>query len=241
MEKDLETTFYRFYSEIRTFLSKLISEPIKAEPSKYLKDRNFGKSKMIKILMDRGILERSETIKDQTDSGEYTKPTYLVKYKVKKKNFETKVHRIYSRYFEKNLPEKKDEEIDECTSCGSVGGTNGMGYDVPLNGANPIRQTHIYENKSLFANEGEEVEKLKKLDSAYVTRGSLKTPEKKRKIYITQKQFNFIQETINTINAADIDLEETTTTTNVGDIGDYTANGLVLKTSDGKPDPCYKR
>ena len=38
MEK--ETTFYRFYSEIRGFLSKLISDPIKAEPSKYLKDRN---------------------------------------------------------------------------------------------------------------------------------------------------------------------------------------------------------
>ena len=87
----------------------------------------------------------------------------------------------------------------------------------------------------------EEVEKLKKLDRAYVIRDGLKIPEKKRKIYITRKQFNFIQETINTINAADVDLEEATTTTNVGNIGDYTANGLALKTSDGKPDPCYKR
>ena len=69
----------------------------------------------------------------------------------------------------------------------------------------------------------------------------MKEHDKKRKVYITQKQFDFIQETINTVNAGDVDLEEATTTTSVGAIGDYTANGLVLKTSDGKPDPCYKR
>ena len=39
----------------------------------------------------------------------------------------------------------------------------------------------------------------------------------------------------------EIGLDEATATTNVGAMGDYTANGLVLKTSDGKKDPCYDR
>ena len=214
MEK--ETTFYRFYSEIRGFLSKLISDPIKAEPSKYLKVRNFGKTKLINVLISRGIVERHETIKDQTNSN-VKKPTYVVRYKVKKKDFETKVHRIYSKYFEKNLPEKKEKEIDESTSCGGVGGDNGMGYDVPLFGRNPISQKHINENISKEKN------------------------DKSRRIYITEKQFNFIQENINEINAGDVDLEEATVTFSVGTIGNYTPSGLVLKTSDGKPDPCYRK
>ena len=212
----METTFYRFYSEIRGFLSKLISDPIKAEPSKYLKVRNFGKTKVINVLISRGIVERHETIKDQTNSN-VKKPTYVVRYKVKKKDFETKVHRIYSKYFEKNLPEKKENEIDEAASCGGVGGANGMGYDVPLFGGNPISQKHVNEN----------VAKKKNVKS--------------RRIYITEKQFNFIQENINEINAGDVDLEEATVTFSVGTIGNYTPNGLVLKTSDGKLDPCYRK
>ncbi len=220
MSKDkeqLETTFYRFYSEIRAFLSKLISDPIKATPSKYLKERDFGKTKIINVLLDKGVLERKESIKDQTDS-DLKKPTYIVKYKVRKKNFETKIHRIYSKYFEKNLPEKeKTEEIDECASCGSVGGANGMEYDVPFNANSPVRQHALYEG-----------EKKKK---------------PKKNIYVTQRQFDYIQDTINSINGGDMEigLDEATATTNVGAMGDYTANGLVLKTSDGKKDPCYDR
>ena len=213
---EMETTFYRFYSEIRGFLSKLISEPIKAEPSKYLKDRNFGKTKLINILINRGIVERHETIKDQTNS-DAKKPTYVVRYKVQKKDFETKVHRIYSKYLEKNLTEKKENGMDEAASCGGVGGANGMGYDVPLFGGNPISQKHVNEN----------VAKKKNVKS--------------RRIYITEKQFNFIQENINEINAGDVDLEEATVTFSVGTIGNYTPNGLVLKTSDGKLDPCYRK
>jgi len=109
MEKQ-ETTYYRFLSEVRAFLSKLIKEPIKAEPSKYLKDRDFTKSKLIKDLMSRDILERHEKILDSTNSEEKT-AKYVVKYKVKKKDFENKIHKIYIKYFEKNEPEK--EKLNE--------------------------------------------------------------------------------------------------------------------------------
>lgn len=214
-QEQKETTFYRFYSEIRAFLSKLIKDPIKADTSKYLKDRGFTKAKTISVLMSKDILDRKETIKDPTDGEEYKKATYFVTYKVRKKDFERRIQKIFIKYFEKNLPEKKKrEEVDECSSCGSVGGANGMGYDVPLFGGTPVRRT-IYESKK------------KKLH---------------KKIYVTTQQFEEIQDIINSNNGGDFGgIEEATTTCNVGSIGNYTANGLVLKTSDGKKDPSYNR
>lgn len=107
-----ETTFYRFLSEIRAFLSKLVKNPMKADVNKYLKDRNFNKTKTINVLLKRDVLERHEKILDSTNSDE-KEPKYTVKYKVRKKDFEDRIYKIYIQYFEKNLPEKK-EEIKEC-------------------------------------------------------------------------------------------------------------------------------
>lgn len=105
MSEKLETTYYRFLSEVRAFLAKLKNNPINAEPSKYLKDRNFNKTKLINVLMKKGILERDEKILTPDKTGE-KKVKYSVKYNIRKKDFETKIHRIYIRYFEKNEPEK---------------------------------------------------------------------------------------------------------------------------------------
>lgn len=202
-----ETTFYRFYSEIRSFLSKLMKNPIKATPSKYLKERDFSKSKLISILMRKGILERHEEIKDQTDS-EYKKPTYIVHYKVKKKDFEKRIHRIYSKYFEKNVNDNSKKEVNEdgATGCSTIGSFNNV--DVPLFGGTPLRR-------------------------------NINESETKRRVLFTEEQFKLIQNTINDVNAADVD--EATTTFNIGSCGNYTANGLVLKTKNGKKDPSYNR
>ena len=216
--RELETTWYRFYSEVRVFLSKLIKNPITAEPNKYLKDREFTKKKLIDVLMDKDVLERSEKILDSTNSDR-KKPTYSVTYKVRKKDFEKRVHRIYSKYFEKNLPEKPQEEIDESTSCGFVGGANGMEYDVLINGGTPIR-------RSIYECDGGKTESKSKSAG-------------RKRIRITSDQFKLIQETINAVTNGDLD--EATTTSNIGAMGDYTANGLVLKTADGKRDPSYDR
>ena len=88
---------------------------------------------------------------------------------------------------------------------------------VSFNANSPVRQHALYE--------GEKKKKAKK------------------NIYVTQRQFDYIQDTINSINGGDMEigLDEATATTNVGAMGGYTANGLVLKTSDGKKDPCYDR
>lgn len=194
-KKELETTPYRFISEVRVFISDLFRKPTKADTSKYLKDRGFTRKKLIDELISRGIISRSEKILDSTNSDK-KKPTYSVKYKRYSDNFNTKMNRLYSKYFEKNLPEKKKEEINEdgeggATNCAGVGGS----FVQPL--AAPIRRT-IYEGKKPV-----------------------------RKIRITERQLKKLQ--------------EATTTTNIGSAGNYTANGLILKTSDGKRDPAYDR
>lgn len=266
MGKEQDTTFYRFLSEVRAFLCKLIKDPIKAEPGKYLKDRNFNKTKLINNLIRRDVLERHEKILDSTNSEEKD-AKYVVKYKVRKKDFERRIYKIYIQYFEKNEPEKvnesvfKNEEemkkeilngadgktykecggIKECeggaaaggdgggslggTSSFSVGGdtTRGdMGYDVPFG---QVQRRSIYGSPK-------EKEKGKKVDPTKILGKTVTAEGKKpRRIYITEEQYNIIMED-GAVGA--------TSTTGVGSMGNFTANGLVLKTSDGKEDPCAK-
>lgn len=104
MSKETETTYYRFLSEVRAFLSKLLKNPVDAQPSKYLKDRDFTRKKLINDLLSRDVIERHEKILDRTNSDE-KEAKYVVKFKVHKKDFEKRIHRIYIKYFEKNVNE----------------------------------------------------------------------------------------------------------------------------------------
>ena len=194
-KKELETTPYRFISEVRVFISDLFRKPTKADTSKYLKDRGFTRKKLIDELISRGIISRSEKILDSTNSDK-KKPTYSVKYKRYSDNFNTKMNRLYSKYFEKNIPEKKkQDEINEeggAGSCSFVGGS----FEQPI---------------------GKEI----------ISRPMYEGNKPTKKIRITERQLKRLQ--------------EATTTMNIGSSGNYTANGLILKTSDGNRDPAYDR
>jgi hypothetical protein len=112
MSKELDTTYYRFQSEVRAFLSKLLKNPVDAQPSKYLKDRDFTRKKLINDLLSRDVIERHEKILDPTNSDE-KEAKYVVKFKVHKKDFEKRIHRIYIKYFEKNVNESVFENEEE--------------------------------------------------------------------------------------------------------------------------------
>lgn len=112
MSKELETTYYRFQSEVRAFLSKLLKNPVDAQPSKYLKDRDFTRTKLINELLKRDVLERHEKILDRTNSDEKD-AKYVVKFKVHRKDFEKRIHRLYIKYFEKNVNESVFENEEE--------------------------------------------------------------------------------------------------------------------------------
>lgn len=107
MPQEQEITFYRFMSEMKGFLGRLLKDPIGAQPSNFLKELGFSKSRIINVLMKKDILERNEKILTPDKTGE-EKVKYAVIYKVRRKDFERKMKRLYSRYFEKNLPEKQE-------------------------------------------------------------------------------------------------------------------------------------
>lgn len=156
----METTFYAFKSNIRSFLSSLLKDPISAQPSKFLKERGFSKKKLINILLKRDVLVRHEKIDDK--DRENNNINYVVKYNVIRKNFERKLKRMYIKYFEKN----EDTEIDESTTCGASSGA----FITPIA---PIIRREISENR-------------------------MKTG---KKIYITEKQYKKIVESLSTNNA----------------------------------------
>lgn len=161
MSKELETTFYRFQSEVRAFLSKLLKNPVDAQPSKYLKDRDFTRKKLINELLSRDVIERHEKILDRTNSDE-KEAKYVVKFKVHKKDFEKRLHRIYIKYFEKNEPEKKINEEADIRSCANVVGVVGVGKPggTADRWAQYINRNDNGYKPALFANEEEMKENI---------------------------------------------------------------------------------
>jgi hypothetical protein len=233
-----------------------LREPISAKPSKYLAERGFNKTKLINVLLRQRVLERHEKIEDKTNSDKEN-AEYVVKYKVRKKDFEKKIRRIFSTVMDK---ETKKEEIceeqiidkpigkvyyfkgslKEEGEGGAVGGDGGgmggatstfsvgdgttrgdVGYDVPFG---QVQRRSIYGSPK-------EKEKGKNIDPRKILGKDLNEGKKGRRIYITEEQYNIIMED-GAVGA--------TSTTGVGSMGNYTANGLVLKTADGKEDPCAK-
>ena len=178
-ESNEEVTFFEFFNNAKSFLRDLLEDPINAKPNDFWKTHGFNKSKLVKKFMDMNILDRDENIKEVSASdGHSTKKEskYYVKYKVRKKNFERKMHRVYSSIFESNSFFKnekilKDEimnskfrdvykergGINEEGECGDgsafAGATNAnisadAMYDVPIS---PVQRRGFY-NDSLKRN-----------------------------------------------------------------------------------------
>ena len=164
MSKELDTTYYRFLSEVRAFLSKLLKNPVDAQPSKYLKDRDFTRKKLINELLSRDVIERHEKILDSTNSDE-KEPKYVVKFKIHRKDFEKRIHRIYIKFFEKNVNESVEEMMAYHGSSNKFSrfknkhyralngwGTyvttdkkTGIGYSYAFDRSNPDETGYLYE------------------------------------------------------------------------------------------------
>ena len=153
---DNTVTYYKFYSEIRHFIEKLVKNPIKCDINTFLKEQGFNKEKLIHALIKRGIIKRKESIKDPTNSEE-KQAMYYVKYSVIKEGFEDKIKKMFNEYFKQNINEIMQRKIylteDQITlivrnlikedgeggvsggnTCTGVGGDNGMEYTAPAFG-----------------------------------------------------------------------------------------------------------
>ena len=53
-----EVTFYKFFTEVKNFLKKLLDDPIGAKPSKFFNENGISKKKLLNKMLDRGILKK---------------------------------------------------------------------------------------------------------------------------------------------------------------------------------------
>lgn len=115
----MKPTESQFNSNMRYFLHQLISDPVHAEIPTCIKMANVSRSRFIKMLIDRGIVSRSERLNDTNKDGTHKTPTMSVKYtiidkipdefeyKVSKTDFDRRIEKLRRSIFEKNLPQKK--------------------------------------------------------------------------------------------------------------------------------------
>lgn len=259
-----ETTYFRFMSEVRAFLSKLLKDPIKAQPSKYLKDRDITRKKLIDELLRRDVLERHEKILDPTNSDE-KEAKYVVKFKVHKKDFEKRIRRIYIKYFEKNVNEsvfENEEEMKKQILNGPDGetykkrggineegeGGGAAGGEGSLGGAT---STFSVGGDTTRGDMGYDVpfgmihragyladrDKKKKKTTNNILGKTIQAEEKKpRRIFVTEEQMKRILE------EEGLGAGGATTTTSVassttdGQLGPVRPGCMTFKKSNGKPD-----
>ncbi len=240
-KKDI--TFYRFYSGMRSFLSRLLKTPLEAEVPSFLEDIGVSKKKLINELLDKSVIERHEKILDKTNSDKET-PTYSVKYNVRRKNFEKKMHRLYSKYFEND----EKEELNDCDCGGCLGGGGSFGdggegaTNTSINAGHPdVLATNTVINRGSFYKDRDELKDPKK------------NKKKKKNVYLTESQVRYLNEFFNTKTIGDMIMEDEAvgaTSTEVvngsevprrSDKKKGIAGGVVFRTADGKLDPAYDR
>lgn len=181
-----ETTFHAFYYNIRIFLSSLLKKPFDTKPSDYLIDRGFTKNRIINLLLKRGIISRNEKVVVIDKEDGKKKVEHQLKYSVKRDNFERNIKRIHTQFFEKNLPEKINEDgVGGATSaacCNNSAPIMPLGSDVLtrpaigvgkagkiINNIDPteingktINECDMKNNKNFYFTE-EQVNKFKKM------------------------------------------------------------------------------
>ena len=100
-ESDEEVTFYEFFTEVKNFIKGLLDDPFGSTVGDLLKSHGITRSVLINRLLDRGIITKKEKIDEPYDADGNLKSMHYIQYKVPRKNFEQKMHRLYSQMFEK--------------------------------------------------------------------------------------------------------------------------------------------
>jgi 8-oxo-dGTP pyrophosphatase MutT (NUDIX family) len=98
-EEKEEVTFYKFFTEVKNFLKKLLDDPIDAKPSKFFKDNDISKSELLNKMLDRGIIKKKENIDEPNDADGKMKSMHYLSYSIPKKDFEHKIKRLYDYFF----------------------------------------------------------------------------------------------------------------------------------------------
>ena len=105
-ESEEELTFWRFFVEVKKFITELLTDPIHARPSVVLVSHGLDNDFLRKKLQDESVIIKSENIDEPHDeiTGKIESRYYL-SYKVPKKNLKKKLRRLYQKYVETSVNE----------------------------------------------------------------------------------------------------------------------------------------
>ncbi len=96
-----EVTFFEFFRDIKKFLKELLEDPFNAEVTGVLKENGIDKNDLKNTLLNRGVIKKKEKIDEPYDEvSKKKKSMFHVTYNIPKKNFERKIQRLYTYYFE---------------------------------------------------------------------------------------------------------------------------------------------
>lgn len=124
LNETIDMTEYKFISNVKNFLSMLLSDPVNAQPSLGLQIAGLDRKKLINLLKDNNLLVKKEKIADKDENGNPKRATMMISFKVPKENFDLKLKKLYISLFEKN--ETPYDFIYEDGGAGAcAGGCNG--------------------------------------------------------------------------------------------------------------------
>lgn len=134
-----ELTYYKFYTNVLSFLKDLLANPSNAQPSDILTNHGITRDKLIQCLVRRGVVTRNNKVTELEGENGKQESKMLVKYNVLRKDFEKKLHRLHIELCECTKPSitlEKLEEDDILDEEGSVGGMS-CGFAMQGGGAYP--------------------------------------------------------------------------------------------------------
>lgn len=121
MGKFGKMTRYAFISHLESFMKKLLKNPLKADTDDFLKHYGIDGPVAIKMLMKRSnpddefssVILRTEKIKDNgyDEDGNRKKDSFIVTYKIPRKDYTRKMRNLFISLFESNIIE--DSPITE--------------------------------------------------------------------------------------------------------------------------------
>lgn len=152
---------YKFNSNIKHFLSNLLADPSNAQPSPILLKYGLKRSKLIPLLLNNGMLCKSEKISDKDENGDFKTATMKIRFKVPKKDFKHKLKKLYIKIFERNVPSDSSYGVNDYImedgegamgGCGATGADASGAFEQPLFGVQRRKMpTNISETDTFNA------------------------------------------------------------------------------------------
>ena len=119
-ESNEEVTFFKFFTEVKNFLKGLLEDPIGAKPGDFFSKHGISRKELINKFLDRNIITKKEKIDEPMDADGNPKSMHYLKYSIPRKNFEKKIHRLYSEFFETSNRKVNEENNHQQKQYNSV-------------------------------------------------------------------------------------------------------------------------